>query len=359
MLPNHGANPLQLYKAMQLQAPETIIDFSENVNHLPFPLTLDIEALLPIITAYPHPDGEPFLSAVATYHGVEKEEILLGNGAAEIFALLGNVLANKRALIVHPTFSEYEATLTPHQIEFEHVVVDDIATYALPMQILREKIPYVSAIYLCTPNNPTGVLPPREELQQIIDWAQETATLVVLDEAFLDWIGEELSFITEAPNYDHVIVVRSMTKMYKMPGLRLGYAVANATLIQELARFTAHWHINGVASVVGAKMLMLNHYREKSIREVAVSRETTKGFLRAQGCITTASQTNYISFQLARPHESDLFYRFMLARGLVLRHSKNFRGMDGDWFRIGMKARAQMEAFEQGMVAWQQHRLSL
>ena len=354
MLPNHGANPQQVYKAMNLKEPDTLIDFSENVNHLPFPLNLDIEKLLPVITAYPHPDGEPFLSAVAAYHGIEKEAILLGNGAAEIFALLGNVLANKRVLVVHPTFSEYEATLAPHHVEFERVLVEDIATYQLPMKTLQEKIPYASAIYLCTPNNPTGVLPPREEIQQIIDWAQRTATLVVLDEAFLDWIGEEHTFITDAPNYDHVLVVRSMTKMYKMPGLRLGYAVGNASLIRSLARFASHWHINGVASALGAEMLKLHNYREKSIREVAVSRETLRTFLEGQGCVVTNSQTNYMSFQLAEVEKSEAFYHFMLARGLVLRHSKNFRGMDGSWFRVGIKARPQMEAFEQGMIAWSQ-----
>lgn len=359
MLPNHGANPHHVYEALGIEKPAQLIDFSENVNHLPFPLDLSIEALMPMITAYPDPSGEPFLSAVADYHRVSTEHVLLGNGAAEIFALLGNLLHGERVIIIHPTFSEYEATLTPHNVVFERFIVEDIATYELPMTAIARALPKARAIYLCTPNNPTGVLPPKEQLQQIIEWAAETNTLVVLDEAFIDFIGEQYALIEQAAHWQHVLVVRSMTKMYKMPGLRLGYAVGHEALIARLKQYAAHWHINGLAASIGAEMLKLADYRAQTIEAMTTAREAFIQFLTAQHYITTKSVTNYVSFQLRDASLSDAFYVFMLKRGIVLRHTKNFYGMDGSWFRVGMKASSQMNVLKEGIEAWHEHLLSL
>lgn len=359
MLPSHGANPHHVYEALGLDIPERIIDFSENVNHLPFPLELSMETFMPYITAYPDPNGEPFLSAVAHYHGVDKRHILLGNGAAEIFALLGNLLHGKRVTIIHPTFSEYEATLAPHDVTFDRLIVEDIATYRLPMTAIEKSLKQSAAIYICTPNNPTGVLPPQHELLQIIEWAAQTNTLVVLDEAFIDFIGEHVALIERAPTWPHVIVVRSMTKMYKMPGVRLGYAVAHEAIIAKLRAFTAHWHINGIASALGKEMLELQAYRAQTIDALRAPRETFLTFLQENGYKYTHSQTNYVSFQLPDRSLSDAFYTFMLHRGCVLRHTKNFLGMDGSWFRVGIKERAKMDVLKEGMIAWHKHRLFL
>lgn len=359
MLPNHGANPHHVYDALGIDKPAHVIDFSENVNHLSFPLNLSVDALMPMMTNYPDPKGEPFLSAVAQYHNVLRDNVLLGNGAAEIFALLGNLLHGERVIIIHPTFSEYEATLVPHNVTFERIIVEDIATYQLPMKEIERALPGAGAIYICTPNNPTGVLPPKSDLLQIIDWAQTSNTLVVLDEAFIDFIGEAQALIERAAEWQHVLVVRSMTKMYKIPGLRLGYAVGHKALIEKLKRFTAHWHINGLAATLGADMLKLADYRAQTIQEVTAAREAFVQFLQAHRYVTTDSVTNYVSFQLPDAMLSDAFYLFMLKRGIVLRHTKNFRGMDGSWFRVGMKAQAKMDILKEGIKAWHEHLLSL
>lgn len=359
MLPNHGANPHHVYEALGIEKPAQLIDFSENVNFLPFPLELSIDTLMPMITSYPDPFGEPFLSAVANYHLVNRENILLGNGAAEIFALLANVLHGERVMIIHPTFSEYEATLSAHDVTFERLIVEDVATYQLPMTAIKSALPKARAIYICTPNNPTGVLPPKDDLRQIIEWAAKSDTLVVLDEAFIDFIGEEYALIESAPDWSHVLVVRSMTKMYKIPGLRLGYAVGHETLIARLKQYAAHWHINGLAASIGTEMLKQANYRKQTVEAVTIARDAFMHFLKRHRYKTTNSVTNYVSFQLPQPSMSEAFYVFMLKRGIVLRHTKNFRGMEGNWFRVGIKAPDKMNVLKEGIEAWHEHLLSL
>ena len=205
-----------------------------------------------------------------------------------------------------------------------------------------------SVLYLCTPNNPTGIMPERTDLNEIIRRGAEVGCEVVLDEAFIDFVDESLSFIAEIKNNPHVIVVRSMTKMYAIPGIRLGYIVANPSIIKEIKALAPHWNVNGLAAQIGAVCLQEEQYREQAIQYSNIEREKMTQFLTDNGCNVTDSVTNFISFTLGSGRDSNKLYEDMLTRGIVLRHSQNFRGMDGRWLRIGMKNDASHERLEGG-----------
>ena len=130
--------------------------------------------------------------------------------------------------MVHPTFSEYEATLATYNVDIKEI----IATHALPLDEIKQEIEFADVIYICRPNNPTGYLAPLEDIIQIADYAKKHNCEVILDEAFLDFIDEKESFIPYLKEFPNVIVVRSMTKMYAIPGLRFGYAIANEHIIR-------------------------------------------------------------------------------------------------------------------------------
>lgn len=353
-LPNHGANPHRLYEQMSIKKPLQIIDFSENVNPAGPPMLIgekwgDMQSL---ISRYPDPQGQPFLSAVANYHSVSEEHVLLGNGAAEIFSLLATLFQKKRAIIVHPTFYEYEATLMANDVEIIHLEVEDITTWKLPIQSIVEAMQVADILYLCTPNNPTGVLPQKEELLLLIKEGKKANCFIVLDEAFIDWIDEEVSMIPYIKDYPHMMIVRSMTKMYAIAGVRLGYMIASAAIVEKLQRKTSHWHINALASVIGAACLEEEEYRDKAIQYAQKSRDKFIEFLQGYGCKTTNSVTNYVSFQLPNANLSKVFFHDMLEKGFVLRHTENFRGMNGQWFRVGMKDEKAMKELQKEMASW-------
>ena len=178
---------------MDLPIPETVIDFSENVNPLGPPTFVQDQwtSYMKLLTTYPDPLGEPFLTACATYHAVDKEQILIGNGAAEIFACLASRYQNKRALIIHPTFSEYEATLSPYNVKIKEI----IAIQELPLETVHSEIEKSDVLYICRPNNPTGYLHPLEGIIKLAKHAKESGCEMILDEAFLDFIDEKESFI--------------------------------------------------------------------------------------------------------------------------------------------------------------------
>ena len=353
-LPNHGANPHKVYTELGIDPPLRILDFSENVNPNGPPKRVLAEwpSLLEKVTAYPDPQGEPFLSAAAQFHTISKDSLFIGNGAAELLALIAERYRGKKAIVVHPTFSEYEATLQAKNVEIIRVLSAEENGFQLPIGEILEAMKNADVLYLCTPNNPTGIMPTQAELMVIIHYGAHVHCEVVLDEAFIDFIDESLSFISKVEDCPHVIVVRSMTKMYAIPGIRLGYVVANPTVISEIKGIAPHWNVNGIAAVIGEICLQETQFREQAIRLSNEQRDVMKGFLQSNDCTVTDSAANFLTFKLGEGRTPRQLYEDLLRRGIVLRHSENFRGMDGRWLRMGMKKASQMAVLQEELTQW-------
>jgi len=227
-----------------------------------------------------------------------------------------------------------------------------IATGKLPLDEVLDEVEFAEVIYICRPNNPTGYLIPLEEVIQIAKYAKRYKCEVILDEAFLDFIDEKESFIPYLKDFQNVIVVRSMTKMYAIPGIRLGYALAGKSIINDIRSRMSHWNSNAIATTIGADCLLEEDYRITAIAFAKEMREQMTAFLEKWNCIVLPSQTNFICFQLPDPSRSNEFFESLLAKGCVLRHTENFKGLDGKWFRVGMKERSQMEYLQKEMSAW-------
>ncbi len=353
-LPDHGANPHHVYEKFGMTPPMQILDFSENVNPAGFPervyeMWTDLMAKL---TIYPDPEAEPFLSAAAHFHNIGKESLFAGNGAAELLALVAERYRDKKAIVVHPTFSEYEATLKAKNVEIIRILSSEEEGFSLPLKELIQAMETASVLYLCTPNNPTGIMPGRDELDKLVRRGAEVGCDVVLDEAFIDFVDESLSFIPRILENAHVTVVRSMTKMYAMPGIRLGYIVAAPSVIEEIKALAPHWNVNGIAAHIGAACLTDEPFRERAIKQSADEREELTLFLRKHGCLVTDSVANFLSFTPGAGQDVRKLYRHLLTRGIVLRHSENFIGMDGKWLRVGMKNRAAMNLLKEELSVW-------
>lgn len=353
-LPEHGANPHHVYKRLGIELPERTVDFSENCNPEGPPKTV-LEmwpSLLSTIHTYPDPSGEPFLSEVAAYHNVSLAYVIAGNGAAELLSLVAERYRGKQAIVVHPTFSEYEATLRAKGVEPIRVSAVEHDGFKLPVVDILHQLPTAAALYLCTPNNPTGIMPSREELVSLIVQAGETGCEVVLDEAFIDFIDEGKSFIPNVQDFPHVIVVRSMTKMYAIPGIRLGYAIAHPDVIAALRTIAPHWNVSGIAAAIGAQCLHEEAYQMRAIEHATEQRQKLQKFLEQYSCTVTDAQANFLSFKPTEGLDARKLYKDLLARGIVLRHSENFHGMDGRWLRVGMKCAADMAMLQRELTDW-------
>lgn len=353
-LPKHGANPHRLYESMKISMPPILHDFSENVNAFGLPQQIREKwpQLLEKVTAYPDPKGEPFLTQAAMFHQVSENHLFIGNGAAEIFALLAERYRGKKAILVHPTFSEYETTLQAKSVTIKHIIAPEETGFKLPLEAIYKEMKTADVLYLCTPNNPTGVLPSTWELLDLIDYGKRVQCDLVLDEAFIDFVDEAYSFIPKVLENDHLIIVRSMTKMYAIPGIRLGYVVSHPSVIKEIRSYAPHWNVNGIAAEVGALCFKEREFVEKTKVYNEQERQKMRTFLMENGCTVTDSVTNYLVFKLKTPLQTRALYKDLLTRGFVLRHTENFKGMNGKWLRLGIKKAANMSLLRKELKKW-------
>ncbi|RLJ90878.1 pyridoxal phosphate-dependent aminotransferase [Planococcus citreus] len=352
-LPEHGANPHRLYEQAGHKQPSEVIDFSENVHPFGPPVFLKEQwgDFYNLLSSYPDPQAEPFRSAAAEYHGVEKERVAAGNGAAEIFTWLAKRYRGKRVALVEPAFSEYRSTLETENIHILEIYLKPERAWQLELEDVKRQLAQCDALYICNPHNPTGRLLGLAKLEEIAALCKGKCELVI-DEAFIDFIGEHASFIPLLKRYPHVIIVRSMTKMYALAGLRLGYVIAESSIIRELTGAAPHWNVNGLAAAAGARCFSEEAYRERIIRAADSERTKMEDFLEMMGCPFIPSAANFLCFQLPDPVRSEPFFHAMLEAGIVLRHTYSFKGMDGEWFRIGMKSTSAMERLRKEMQQW-------
>ena len=352
--PSHGANFEQLYKNFNLDMPEIVYDLSENVNFLGYPKQIKTmwQQLLPKITAYPNPLAEPLRTVIADKHQVSSDCILVGNGGAELLTFYAQLYKGKKVILVHPTFSEYKMTLEAAGAEIVNVQVDDLVNYQLPLEEIKLHMEGADCLYLCNPNNPTGVLIEKDIILELVEHGEKVGCSLLMDEAFMDWTDEEQSAIHLVTSHKNITVIRSMTKMYGIAGIRLGYLIGHPELVSTLRNRLPHWNVNQLAISIGAECLKDEEFRLQSIYETFAIKNKIIDFLKSYHCKVTKSSANFLCFQLQNPEETEKFYFHCLKQGVVLRHTFNYEGMNGNWLRIGIKHSKAMEKFKEVLAGW-------
>lgn len=334
-LPAHGANAATLYEALQLPMPATIIDVSENVNSagLPDKVKEQWGQLVEKASAYPHEQAEPFRSLVAGIHGVPVDNITVTNGAAEGLMVLAQYFNGQHVALLEPSFSEYRRTLTQQNCTIHSVIVDDVTTYKIDAQKVVDVLVGARVLYMCNPNNPTGALLEKAWIEALVK--QHPACSFVVDEAFMDWTDEAESVIELTNRYPNLFVLRSMTKMFAIAGIRLGYVIGQR--VRDIAAYLPHWNVGGVAIEVGCICMNETDFIEQARKESTALRLMMTHDLEQLGCTVSKSAANFLLFCLPEHLSTEHFFEVLLANGIVLRHTKNYVGLEGKWFRIAVK----------------------
>ncbi|MEG0439760.1 MAG: histidinol-phosphate transaminase [Solibacillus sp.] len=336
LLPSHGANASALYKATGITMPQEVIDVSENVNVDGFPEKIKEHwpSLLTKLATYPNEQAEPFYTDIADFHEVQKSHVVVTNGAAEGLVALAQFFRGKDIALLEPSFSEYKRTLQQQNCTIHSIISNDISHYRFNEQVLNELLLRVSAIYICNPNNPTGVLLKKEWIEDLIQKYPHCD--FVIDEAFIDWTDEGESVVALTNTYTNLFVLRSMTKMFGLAGVRLGYVIGKQA--DKLRCFLPHWNVSNIAIELGSICLQEQQFVKKSREKSGRLREEMSVVLKNLGCTISDSSANFFLFKLPNRLNPDAFFSHLLNRGIVLRHTKNYVGLDGEWFRIAVKS---------------------
>lgn len=310
-----------------------VLDFSANLHPLGMPPEVARAAQCAVADAihYPDPLCRELRAAIARRDGVAPEQVICGNGAADLIFRLCLTLRPKRALVTAPTFSEYEQALGLTGCAVERFVLSPDGQFDLEGSFLDAIVPGVDLVFLCSPNNPTGRLIDRELLESVIRRCGQVGARLVLDECFIELTdGEGMAGAVEGDPC--LFLLRAFTKSYAVPGLRLGYGLCtDAALLERLYAAGQPWGVSNVAQAAGIAACSRRDWPERGREVLRAQRPRLREALRSLGCVVWEGQANYLLFQA--PGVADLKER-LLARGVLIRSCGNYHGLGPDFYRV-------------------------
>ncbi|MEH7245844.1 threonine-phosphate decarboxylase CobD [Neobacillus niacini] len=352
-LPSHGSNPQHLFKAMGRSLPMHFIDFSANINPIGPPSTLKEKwnDFYREIMVYPDPLAVSLKDRIAVQEQISVDSILIGNGGAELITLVARFLSGKKVVIIEPAFSEYETACRANQCEIQYHQLKG-PNFALNMDDLRSSISSADALFLCNPNNPTGIQYPKSTIISILEECEKQNCYVILDEAFYDFLVDYDSFIPYINSFSKLIIIRSLTKMFAIPGLRLGYMAAAATIITELSALQPHWSINTIALLAGELCIQDNEFIKVTQSYIRKERERLLSFFKQYHFVVTSTKVNFYLLRDPNLKEQIDFFDFLLQKGIIPRHTFNFPGLDGNWLRFAIKSKEENRMLMEVLKEW-------
>ena len=311
---------------------DDVIDFSASTNPLgPAPGVLaavrNLDAAA--IGRYPNPTARGLCDALARRLGVRADQVIAGNGASELIWLLALAYAwpaPERVLIVGPTFGEYERASRLMGAEVEWLAARTEDGFAVEVEAItrrvREGRPRV--VWLCNPNNPTGVYLRRANVETVLAACGEVGTLLVVDEAYLAFV-ERPDTLVDLVETGHLFLLRSMTKDYALAGVRLGYGVGSLEVVAQLRLAQAPWSVSAVAQAAGLAALEDDGFLERSRAEVWAARSVLVDGLQRLGYCVTPPAANFVLFDVGERWGTAAQLREALfARGCVVRDCASF-----------------------------------
>lgn len=338
----HGGNLRYLALSAGLTI-DGILDFSANINPLGPPAWLRsvISSTISAAVHYPDPDCTALIRAISEYYNVPEESVLPGNGSTELLYLLPRVSKTTRAFIPVPSYADYGGAAKIAGLPVEKFVLKEENGFIPDINRLESALRGGELVLIGQPNNPTGILWQAEDLR--LTAARHQDTLFVIDEAFADFV-EDIDTLTQK-RPQNVIVLRSFTKFFAIPGLRLGCAIGEPAVIGAMRKIMPPWSVNTFAQAVGVAALQDKTYAEESRRYVRRMREELLPQLETiPGLAVYPGRANYLLCRLeGRRINAPTLAKRLLKRGIAIRICNNFDGLDDRHFRVAVRTEEENE----------------
>ena len=318
-----------------------ITDLSVNLNPMGMPDSLRDKAIKSIYDCekYPDPYCRRFAAAVAQSTGVTDEQVVCGNGAADLIYRTVNALKPKKASVITPTFTEYEKALEEAGCEVKRIRLSEEKDFELDEETALRACEDTDMVFICSPNNPTGRAVKQGILRAMAEKCKENDIWFVCDESFI-WFAELFSKKTIIKDLNEkCMVIRSLTKMYAMPGIRVGYMVCGSADAAYRIRMCGQcWSVSVTAQVVGAEAARMSGYDGVTSAFVAGERAFLQRELERIGIKYYPSDVNFVLFRLGEGYVEKLF-RFKV----LIRECSDFDGLDGSYYRAAVRTREENE----------------
>jgi histidinol-phosphate aminotransferase len=284
-----------------------------------------------------YPDQRAAMAAVAARHDCDPANVLLTAGAAEAFVLVARTCAPRRAAVVHPQFTEPQAALRAAGHPVHHVILDP--PFTLDPRVVPED---ADLVVIGNPTNPTGVLHPAGVLQAL----RRPGRTLVVDEAFADTVPDEPEALAAEPG---VVVVRSLTKTWGLAGLRVGYLLADPSMVARLSAAQPHWPVNAPALEACVACSAPEAVAESRAWAIALGGERARLVALLSELpgvhIVPQSRASFVLVRTERPRS----WIPLRGKGFAVRRGDTFPGLDAHWIRVAVRDEATSTAFAQAL----------
>lgn len=336
----HGGNVYKVARENQIEL-DKIVDFSANINPLGLSALGDqrLKASWNGLLHYPDPEYVELKSALAKFHNCNKEHIFLGNGAIEAIFFLMASIRPESAMLLAPTFVEYERALKIAKSNVGFYYLKEADGFKLDLESYMEEARKYQCLVICNPNNPTGQLIKKSDMAKIVQFSIDYGKTLILDEAFMDFTDDDESHscINLIPTHPDLFILRSITKFFAVPGLRLGYVLTSNQAFSEIYKQEkAPWAINHFAQEYTIAALEDEAYIKASKVYIQKERKYLFDQLHAlDGIEAYPTMGNYIFLK----YTGDKALKQALEqKGILIRSCSNYRGLDEGYFRVAVKA---------------------
>ena len=319
------------------------MDFSVNINPLGIPHSVK-EAMsdaLSYADRYPDMACSGLKKAISEYFtqqgcSIQSEDVIPGNGASELFMAIAHAIKPKKAVLLAPGFFGYEHVLRAVGCDIGYFLLDEQSDFspAARLDALMDMLTDDTDIFfIANPNNPTGYLADSTFMKQIIGHCKEKHIYVVADECFMGFCEKNYSVLSLLCDYDNLIVVRAFTKLFAIPGVRLGYMLSkNETVRQKVQRNLPEWNVSVLAQMAGETCIMESEYIKETASYVSRQRRLLSDGLKKLGFKVYKSDADFILFYSKLP-----LYDILLNKGILIRGCSNYVGLSQGYFRVAVK----------------------
>lgn len=318
--------------------PPDILDFSANINPfgLPERVRQAIRDSVDSFDVYPDPLCRELVSRLSKHEGVPAEWIQCGNGAADLIYRTVYAVRPKKAMVLAPTFAEYEEALNAASCQVVHYELYEKDGFQVGEGLLDALDERLDMLFLCNPNNPTGQLVTKEFLLKLVRRCKALNILLLVDECFNEFLDAPQDYTTKEflKAFDNLIILKAFTKIYAMAGIRLGHCIsANTGLLNKIREAGQPWSVSAPAQIAGIYGMEERDYLTKTKRLIREERDYLIPQLKETGIAVIASNANYIFVKDSCATEKPL-HEMLLEKGILIRNCDNYNGLGPGYYRI-------------------------
>lgn len=338
---NHGGTVISIARKLGV-SPESILDFSASINPLgPSPgVRKAAKEAFELVGHYPEIGSPALCKALSAYHSIPVNNIAVANGSTELIHLVPRLFrrAAGRALLIAPNFSEYANALELAGWQCDYLTLTHKNSFELDCNRVAEELAKgYDLLFFCNPGNPTGKLYSLDDVETLYRLCRSSGCFFVLDEAFIDF-EEESSAKLLIPASDSGLILRSMTKFFGFPGIRIGYSIASPDVTSRLKRFLPPWNVGVIpqAAALAALADIKQCKRTVSIVEKE-RRHLADSFSKLKGVKVFESAANFLLIRLDSGLTATELQEKLLEELILIRDCSNFEGLDNRFFRVAVK----------------------